>query len=419
MSIVSTDLTINFSRQSSSEPFTLVEDDGPVNEPIKLFSRIYYVVVDKNTEPQYENVQVESCTKDDIDVGILKPNEPDYNTQKIVEYPGLVGSNGIKRIRLYCCEQRASGVQLRMYHAGDTVCSLGRRYEPFVESITWNKSKIGRLTYNYDLVDDMEVLDSTWFLDEDGNQMPLPVYDQNKQEFVSEQATTGTLVVRYTASFTLLEISYGTGKDFLSADRFDELVYRWNHGNINDAQVPLVRLMAIIPGRSAEISFQREYNPSGKPVPDQYAVPGFSVGISPPDVIYPDRGIVAQPTQKGNETADSTATRRKCWKQNVSAYWPDGTLKEYPCSDATAQEREAVRKCMEQPECQFTYQWVEYRRFTQPVRIFSSDNTVENYIEVQRVTAIEFKAERTDQCQDVDPNPPKNMIMRVKTAGVL
>ena len=485
---VTTDLTINFSYGGSAIPFDLVEDEGEGNEPIQVHSETFYSVWDENAgqPPQYDYVQRESCTKDTIEVGILKPDEPNYNSQTVVYYPSLsVGTWGRKRIRLYCCEPNARRAVLRTLYSGDSVSVLGRRSEPFVESINWSNSKIGRLKYNYDLHDGVavadsvvqnggtynvggtdgktptftlhgyldphtnqwvtpmtagvqssttfdangnaftsfgqyesigmvQILDCTFFMDANGALVNPPVYDPFKQEFRSDVEVTGTLVVRYEASYTLLEVLYGTGQSFLSADRWMEIVDKWNHGNINDAQVPQVRMLAYIPGKSAQIAFQRQYNPNGNPNPDFHPPPRSGGGtifqMAVPNVIYPSHDPIPQTKPIDPE---KTKTRAQCWKENVSAYWPSGLLKDKPCSDATKEEKDAVDKCQE-ANADITYQWVEVDRNIELVRIYSSSNPSE-YIDVKRVVAIEFEARRTDTSNKTDPNPPKNVIYRYLT----
>ena len=364
MSKVSTDLQINFSTQAGDEPFALVVDDGVGAEPVKVYP---YAAIGEWIDHIYTI---------SIPRGIR------------------VWRIGKKRVRLYCSEAIAANVQVKVYRSTPqaTVTCLGRRFEPIIETLTWNSSRVSRLQYPYDNPD-VTILDHTWFIDADGNDLPIPIRVPNTPEFMSEQEVTGTLVVRYSPGFTLYEIPYDIGETFVSADRFREITDAWWKGNIEDAIPPGVEVLAIAPGLSARLSFRRDYNPSR-----QQSI------VSDP---LPDPIIVQD--EDGNAfVTNEDSIDRDCWEKCKEMLFPNENV-------TTFERIKAVKDCVASNKNP-SYQYVEQSRQTKTDRISSSDNP-ELYIDVDLATQIVLRLQRADGCPCNDPNAPTGspeIVLRFK-----
>ena len=364
MSKVVTDFQINFSAQAGGEPFTLEVDDGIGAEPVKVYR---YVSTGEWVDHVYT---------------ILTPR-------------GIrTGRNGKKRVRLYCSEAIAQKVMVRVYRAtpqGSVTC-LGRRFEPIIETLTWNNSRVSRLQYPYDNPD-VAILDHTWFIDADGNDLPIPVRMPNTPEFMSEQEVTGTLVVRYSPGFTLYEIPYDIGESFISADRFMEITDAWWQGNIEDALPPSVEVLAIAPGLSARLSFRRNHNPTGQQ----------NIASEP----LPDP-VIVQDADGNAIVTNEDSIDQDCWEKCKKMLFPDENIN-------TFEKTKAVKNCVASNKNP-SYQYVEQSRQTKTDRINSSDNP-ELYIDVERATQIVLRLQRADGCPCNDPNAPTGspeIVLRFK-----
>ena len=430
MSTIATDLTVHFSKDAYSEPFELVAHEGVGNLPVLLFADNIlsrpgrYEVSTENTQ-----VKVEICTKDDLSFDAVKETShwvenpdngnPQYNTTVFTQTAMVAAfRRGAKRFRLYCSEAISAKVKLHSGSARLTV--LGRRSAEIIEALTWHHSKSSQLKYGYDFntagVDtpSIEIIETTPFFDYDGNPMPAPTQVGSSAEFSSQVETTGTIIVKYRPSFTLIEASYSIGVENMDIDHINEIYRSWMAGNIHDSYIPPVRIMAVIPGRVAQTSFEREFLPQGNPTPVQPSKEAFA---TPPDL----ERLVPGPMPVLNLGPNYDQAWKRCWKQHVSAYWPDGQMKDRPCEEATTDELRAVQECHlqetkakkeKQPACSFRYNWVETARWVKDATIYSKTNPGD-YMVVEKVVAIQLSPVRTDKCQDEDPNPPQPYIINV------
>ncbi|MEO5362457.1 MAG: hypothetical protein H7838_02345 [Magnetococcus sp. DMHC-8] len=167
---------------------------------------------------------------------------------------------GLQRVRLYCADRPAQEVRLLVDGEGSARC-LGRRQEPVVEILTWVQSRSQPLRFGYDQPP-VTIRESTRFFDNDGQEVARPLYRSDLGAFQHGQPVTGALVVEYRPACFLYEIAYGTGEQVASAQGFQALKRAWLAGNIHDAVIPPVHIIALSRHQAAQLTLPRRFWPN-------------------------------------------------------------------------------------------------------------------------------------------------------------
>ncbi|ABK45295.1 hypothetical protein Mmc1_2802 [Magnetococcus marinus MC-1] len=237
MGEISTSLTIQFSAPELDEPFELVvnDDDQGGSAPVQVaFSR--------------------------LTSGVCGWGRICYSMSQIT--PLEVIEPGKKRVKLYCSKRVAATARLII--SGGEARLIGRRSETVVETITWSKEHTKQLRWLYDHPV-LEIIEQTFFRNKQGDLVTPPRYDRQRGAFHASQEVIGALVVRYTVGFSLYEITYGNGEESVSAAQFVEMQNAWQSGNVESAEVPPVRIIALSDWHATQASFPRKFWPSGAP----------------------------------------------------------------------------------------------------------------------------------------------------------
>ncbi|MBF0370312.1 MAG: hypothetical protein HQL52_12740 [Magnetococcales bacterium] len=237
MSEISTSLTIQFNAREIDEPFELVvdDDDQSGSAPVQV---------------AYSQLTSTVCGWGRICYGMTEIT------------PLSVVEPGKKRIKLYCSERVAGTARLMV--DGGTVTLVGRRSEEVIETLTFTRENRKRLRYFHDSPD-VEVIEQTTFRDLAGNTVDAPRYDQSLGEFYAPQGVIGALVVRFDSGYSLFEVTYDSGQSVASAAQFAEMQSAWQSGNVETAEIPPVRVIALSDWHAAQGSFERKFWPSGAP----------------------------------------------------------------------------------------------------------------------------------------------------------
>lgn len=274
---------------------------------------------------------------------------------------------GVRRIRLYCARESADPVRLTVM--GGTANALGRRQESLIETLTWVQTRVKRLRYHHDRPT-ARILEQSRFFDAQGEETHPPRFDPESASFVHDQEVTGALVVTYTPEFSLYEITYDNGASQASPELFREMCLAWLAGNIHDAAVPPVRIIAVGPNDATQLAFSRAYwparadTPSGHRIqdPSPFSKEGASYRYKPP----------ARPT---------------CWDRCKQTIQPNSSL-------LNEREMSAIRDCVEAASNP-RFQYVEESRQVRMERIFAPGST-EIYIDVERTVGMVLKLKRAD-----------------------
>ena len=237
MSEISTSLTIQFNAREIDEPFELVvdDDDQSGSAPVQV---------------TYSQLTSTVCGWGRICYGMTEIT------------PLAVVEPGKKRIKLYCSERVAGTARLMV--DGGTATLVGRRSEEVIETLTFTRESRKRLKYFHDSPD-VDVIEQTTFRDLAGNEVDAPRYDQSLGEFYAPQEVIGALVVRFDSGYSLFEVTYDSGQSVASATQFAEMQSAWQSGNVESAEVPPVRVIALSDWHAAQGSFERKFWPSGAP----------------------------------------------------------------------------------------------------------------------------------------------------------
>ncbi len=166
---------------------------------------------------------------------------------------------GFRRVRLHCSNRPMGEVRL-VVDGGGPYRPLGRRQEPIRETLTWLQSQSQFLRFGYDQPA-VTILESTRFFDNDGQETSRPLYLPEQGLFRHAQPVTGAMVVEYQPAYFLYEIDYGTGEEMMSVKAFLEIKRAWLAGNIHDAALPPVRLIALSRHQAAQLAFPRAFWP--------------------------------------------------------------------------------------------------------------------------------------------------------------
>ncbi len=296
----------------------------------------------------------------------------DYLPQALImEAPGR------QRIRLYCPKATVSTVRLLVQ--GGSSKRLGRRQKPIVETLIWVRGQNRKLRYHYDQPT-ITIVDHTRFFNADGQESPLPVYDQSTGTFHHAQEVTGALVVRYAPGFLLYEIEYDVGESQIPAEWLREMKLAWLAGNIHTATIPPVRVIAMGTSEADQLTFPRIFWPS-----HAMTRTGYRSTVTP-QVKPNGSGYTVQPQ----------GFTDPCWQRCKEKIQPNG-------NQLSAAQMQAVRNCVA-AEKSPKYHYVEASRIIRTERLFAPDNA-DLYIDVARPVEIVMRLQRADEgvC---DNHPP-------------
>lgn len=279
----------------------------------------------------------------------------------------VMEARGRQRVRLYCAKALVSSCRLLVQ--GGSYQRLGRRQQPILETLVWVRASSRRLRYHHDRPS-MRIIEQTRFFSVDGQETSLPQYDQATGSFHHSMEVTGALVVEYSPGFTLYEIEYDTGEAQVPAEWFREMKLAWLAGNLFNATIPPVRIIAMGPKQADQLAFARDFWPSHSSVRT-----GYRSAVIPH--VEPDgEGYQVKPT------LDDPCLQR-C-KEKIQ---PHGSY-------LTAAQMQAVRNCVE-AEKSPKYQYVEESRTTRIERISAPDNP-DVYIDVARPLELVMQLKRAD-----------------------
>ncbi|MBF0401477.1 MAG: hypothetical protein HQL90_11990 [Magnetococcales bacterium] len=292
-------------------------------------------------------------------------------------------SMGMRRVRLYCSERPEQDVRL-VVHGGGAVRALGRRTEPRLETLTWLQSHDQSLRYYYNQPK-ATIVESTRFFDNNGQEVAKPLYDPAQGLFHHAQPVTGALVVSYEPGFFLYEIEYDTGESEMTAKAFQAMQRAWLAGNIRDALIPPVRIIALSGQQAAQTAFPRTFWPEHSSAAllfqDEVKAPVMGMDIH---------------TAPGGYSVD-LSRMSPCWLRCRDRLKPGATL-------FTQEELAAIQACVEKnsPQ-QSSYQYVESKRESRTERIYSRDDP-DTYIDVERTIAmtLEKKSLQGGLCEGED-----------------
>ncbi|MBF0262455.1 MAG: hypothetical protein HQL97_11565 [Magnetococcales bacterium] len=274
---------------------------------------------------------------------------------------------GVKRVRLYCT--RASAGAVRLTVMGGSASALGRRQEPLIETLTWVRARVKRLRYHHDRPV-AHILEHSRFFDAQGAEIHPPRFDPESASFIHDQEVTGALVVSYTPEFSLYEITYDNGASQASPELFREMRLAWLAGNIHDASVPPVRIIAVGPDDADQLAFARAYWPARADTPSGH------------------QGKEPEPFSKeGNGYRYRPPAKPTCWDRCKQAVQPEGSL-------LSEREMNAIRDCVEAAQNP-KFQYVEESRQVRMERIYAPGST-EIYIDVERTVEMVLKLKRAD-----------------------
>ena len=343
-------LKIDFMASQPREPFVLTLGDDQGSVPL----RVYPMVVNSWTR---------------------KPGSYDALLANALS----MQSPGVRRVRLYCPVRLA--VETRLLVHGGRQRYLGRRKEPRVETLTWNRDLACSLRFFYDRPD-ISILEQTRFFDNDGNETSPPEYIPSQGLFRHAQEVTGALVVEYLPGFSLYEIKYDSGEEQVTQKAFREMKLAWLAGNIRDAIIPLVRVIAISSKNATQLTFPRSFWPE-----HSAARQWFQEEAKEPEMLPVACGFRVNP---GGATDP-------CWSRCKEKIKPDDNY-------LTQADRQAILDCVEQGKRPL-YHYVEKKRSVKIERIYSH-NDPEVYVDVERPVELVFRFQRADDSPCVDPSPP-------------
>ena len=277
MSSLFDSLRIDFSETQAREPFVLSLGDDQGSMPL----RVYPLIVNSWSQ---------------------KPGIYDALLDRALRMKVA----GVRRIRLYCPAH--SALESRLFVHGGQHHYLGRRQEPLVETLSWNQEESHRLRFFYDQPT-VRILEKTLFFDDDGEETSPPEYTPSQGTFRHVQKVTGSMVVEYYPGFSLYEIEYDTGEEQMTEKAFREVKRAWLAGNIRDAVIPAVRVMALNGKSATQLSFQRAFWPEHSSVRSW-----FQEEVSEPEMVPVPGGFRFDPA----DAVDS------CWSRCKEKIKPGG-----------------------------------------------------------------------------------------------
>lgn len=355
-------LKLDFTARQAREPFVLTEGDDQGSVPLRVYP-----------------MMVNSWSR--------KPGAYDALLDDTLH----MKSPGIRRIRLYCPVR--SAVETRLLVHGGRQHYLGRRKEPRVETLTWTRNQSRTLRFFYDQPD-VNILEQTRFFDNNGNETSPPQYVPSQGVFCHAQEVTGAMVVTYQPGFSLYEIQYDTGEEQVTEKAFREIKLAWLAGNIRDAPIPLVRVIAINNKNATQLTFQRNFWPE-----HSAARQWFQEDVKEP----------AMTPVTGGFRVDPKGVRDPCWSRCKEKVRPDDNY-------LTAEDRQAILDCVEQGNNPL-YHYVESKRTIKIERLYSQ-NDPEVYVDVERPVELVFRFQRADDSPCADHSPPSccpELVLRFKS----
>lgn len=275
--------------------------------------------------------------------------------------------SGLRRIRLYCSERLETDVRLVVHGEGSTRC-LGRRKEPLLETLTWVQSQSHALRFFYNQPE-TEIIASTRFFDNAGQEVAPPNYLPAHGLYRHPQPVTGAMVVSYQPGFFLYEVEYDTGASVMTEKAFSEMKRAWLAGNIRDAWIPPVRVIALSGQQATQLTFARAFWPdrssASQLFQDEEKAPELGAGMH----AVPG-GYAVDPQQMS-----------PCWLRCRDQIKPGGTV-------FTQSELAAIQACFTKNSAQkSSYQYVESSRKTRTERIYSR-NDPDTYVDIERTVSM-------------------------------
>ncbi|MBF0180713.1 MAG: hypothetical protein HQM03_11890 [Magnetococcales bacterium] len=280
----------------------------------------------------------------------------------------VMEESGRRRVRLYCADALAGGVRLLVL--GGAHRNLGRRQEPMLEILSWTQAATRRLRFHHDQPA-VRLVDRTAFYNDRGEEVGAPEYDQASGAFHHPQEVTGALLVEYRPGFTLYEIEYDTGAAQIPPEWFREMKLAWLAGNIHQAAIPPVRVIAIGTRAADQISFAREFWPYHSSV-----LTGFR-SVRAPTFETTDNGYKITPKPLDDP----------CWQRCKEMIRPNDPY-------LTAAELVALHDCVQRGKNP-KFQYVEESRSVRVERLFAPDNP-EVWLDVARPVELVMKLQRAD-----------------------
>ena len=358
-------------------------------------------VASLNLDVQVDQPQEPFLLKAEDDQGTiplqLHPLEVNYWTRQQGVYDAelhnalQMKTPGVRRIRLYCSATSMAGVRLLVH--GGKHRYLGRRQEPLIETLTWNRTQTRFLRFFYGQPG-ITILEQTAFVDNAGQETSAPHYLPAQGRFHHTQEVTGAMVVEYRPGFSLYEITYDTGEEQVSEQVFRAMKLAWLAGNIRDASIPLVRVIAITAHDATQLVFSRRFWPE-----HSFAQHGFQYEPEEPEMVSVEGGFYVQ----------DHAFQDPCWSRCRQKIQPDASI-------LTWEERQAILDCVAR-ERQPRYHYIENTRTVKTERIYSQDNP-SVYVDVERPVELMFQLRRADQstCPDRLPsNCCPELVLRFKS----
>jgi len=166
--------------------------------------------------------------------------------------PGVMTFDGLDEGWAVIRVWRSAGVSPSLYKSAANTTrgieSLGSRVETITETVTFSGSAQAALGKGYALTSGPAILARTPFLAAGGGPAPAPAYSNGM--FKTSRPAYGTLVVSYQAVYTAYKVYYGLPEWVI--DRIFK-----GGGNMEDATIPPVVVMAYDGGVSATLQIER------------------------------------------------------------------------------------------------------------------------------------------------------------------
>ncbi len=296
-------------------------------------------------------------------------------------------SFGKRRVRLYA--NNLSPLDISLHITGGEAEYIGERTAPRRESFSWNDSKTNRLAYWYSAAE-ARIIHTTSFFNGDGDEVNPPVLNTQTGMIAHSEKVIGSLIVEYEPSFYLYEITYDGGVEGDSPETLErktEMLTAWLAGNINDADIPPVGIIALAPGRATQGSFQREFWPAGADSHEGYKEEQTTT-------------TTYTPPEEEEPPEDPDPCWEACWR-HIGSPWP-----------LSPWDHDAIQSCMENRGERPDIFYKESSRENLTVRVYAKDEQgadIENeYIEVKRPLKVTFTLQKSGGSESVCNGTPEN-----------
>lgn len=343
---------LNITTEQRASPFVLSANPDPGNRPVQLYP-----------------MRVTAWSQQ---AGVYDRQLPMALRSKL---------SGLRRIRLYCSERLESDLRL-VVHGEGRLRFLGRRKEPYLETLTWLQSQSETLRYFYNQPE-TEIVESTRFFDNRGREVPPPGYLPTFGIFRHAQPVTGALVVSYQPGFFLYEVEYDAGESVMTEKAFREMKRAWLAGNIHDAWIPPVRVIALSGHQATQLTFARAFWPERSSASllfqDEEKAPALGSGL-----YEVPGGYEVDPKQMS-----------PCWVRCRDRIKPGATR-------FTQAELAAIQACFEKNSPKnSSHQYVESSRKSRTERIYSRSDP-DTYIDIERTVSmtLEKKSVQGGLCEE-------------------